>query len=372
MQFDSSLINQRLGDNFQILDDNGELLPGRELPDLSDEEMVSMYADMAFARHFDERAVSLQRQGRVGTYPPGTGHEASQIGSTYALTAEDWILPTYRENAVGLTRGVPPEAILRYWMGHEDGNTALVNERIFPFNIGVGALVPHAAGIGMAAAIRGDDTVTLCHFGDGSTSQGDVHEGLNFAGVFNAPVVFFCNNNQYAISVPRERQTASQTIAQKALAYGITGIQVDGMDPFAVYEVTRRAIDRARTQTGNERPTLIESVQYRLGAHTTADDPTVYRDQDEVERWREKDPLNRMERFLRNTGRVDDEKINAIQAENEQRMKRAIESVEEGESSDPNEMFDHVFAERTTRLQAQRDYLATIRNDYGDDALIED
>jgi pyruvate dehydrogenase E1 component alpha subunit len=370
MQVDSSTI-ENSNEKHRILDDDGQVLAHREVPDLSDEEMLDMYAAMAFARHFDERAVSLQRQGRIGTYPPVAGHEAAQVGSTYALQGDDWIHPTYRESAVGLARGAPPSEILRYWMGYEEGNTALTSQNIFPFNIGVGALVPHAAGMAMAFDYRDDDQVVLCHFGDGATSEGDVHEGLNFAGVFDAPAIFFCNNNQWAISVPRERQTASATIAQKALAYGFRGVRVDGMDPLAVYDVTREAAERARAGHA-DRPTLIEAVQYRFGAHTTADDPSAYRDEAEVEHWKQRDPVDRFERFLLRTGRLDEGDVDAIAAENRELMAEAIEAAESGPEPDPENMFEHVFAEPTERLDAQCERLARFREKHGDDAILEE
>ena len=367
MQLNSGYFEKRSNDKYQILGDDGRVLPDREEPDLSDETLIEMYSDMAFARHFDERAVSLQRQGRMRTYPPVAGHEGAQIGSTYALAEEDWILPTYRESAVCLARGVPPNQILRYWMGHEDGNVHLTEQRVFPFNIGVGALVPHAAGMGMAFDYQNDDLVALCHFGDGATSEGDFHEGLNFAGVFDTPVVFFCNNNQWAISVPREQQTASETIVQKALAYGVTGVRVDGMDPLAVYEVTRDAVERARDD--EDRATLIEAVQYRLGAHTTADDPSVYRDDEEVKRWKQKAPVDRFERYLIETGRLDKERINALQTKHSEWMAEAIDAAESGPAPDPDAMFEHTFAERTERLDTQCEWLARFREEHGVDAI---
>jgi pyruvate dehydrogenase E1 component alpha subunit len=371
MQIDSSVLGDQLDEKYRILDDDGSILPDRTVPDVSDETLVTMYSDMAFARHFDERAVSLQRQGRMGTYPPVAGHEGAQIGSTYALADEDWILPTYRESAACLARGVPPSQVLRYWMGYEEANVHLTNQRMFPFNIGVGALVPHAAGMGMAFARGDNDRVALCHFGDGATSEGDFHEGLNFAGVFDAPTVFFCNNNQWAISVPRERQTASETIVQKALAYGVRGVRVDGMDPLAVYEVTREAVERARDGDEGSRTTLVEAVQYRLGAHTTADDPSAYRDEEEVERWKRKDPVERFERFLLETGRIDEERIDALEAEHRERVADAIEAAEDGADPDPDAIFKHAFAEPTERLDAQCEWLARFREEHGDDVIAE-
>jgi pyruvate dehydrogenase E1 component alpha subunit len=357
---------------YQVLDEDGVVVSDDGYPELTDEELVRMYTDMAFVRHFDERAISLQRQGRMGTYPPIAGHEATQIASTYALHDDDWILPTYRESAVALARDVPADDVLRYWMGHEDGNDGLADQNIFPINIVIGALVPHAVGMAMAIDYKDEDRVVLCHFGDGATSQGDVHEGMNFAGVFDVPTVFFCNNNQYAISVPRDKQTASATIAQKATAYGIDGVRVDGMDPLAVYEITRNAVEKARNPEGECRPTLIEAVQYRFGAHTTADDPSVYRDEEEVAQWRRKDPLDRLRKFLQRTGRITDAELDAIHEENTERLKEAIDIVESAQPADPQTLFEHVFDQQTVRHTAQSRWLASLRERHGDDALTDE
>jgi pyruvate dehydrogenase E1 component alpha subunit len=374
MRIESNSISRSHTDVYQILAPDGSVEPNREVPDLSDKTMIQMYTDMAFTRHFDERAVSLQRQGRLGTYPPGAGQEGAQVGSTYALAADDWVFPTYRENGVALSRGVAAEAVFRYWRGHESGNAELVAKNVFPYNIGIGSLIPHATGKAMAFDYRSDDDrAVLCHFGDGATSQGDFHEGLNFAGVFDVPAVFFCNNNQWAISMPSESQTASATIAQKAVAVGFDGVRVDGMDPLAVYEVTHRALSRARGdgESDSLRPTLIEAEMYRFGAHTTADDPLVYRDDEEVERWRQKDPISRFRRFLVETGRVDDERLDAIETKNEQRVADAIEATESYEG-DPNEMFQHVFEMPTERLDRQRESLRVLRDAVSDDKILED
>jgi len=363
----------------QVLDDDGRVVDGADVPDLDEESLVEMYRQMRLARHFDERAVSLQRQGRMGTYPPLSGQEGAQIASAAALDPDDWIVPSYREHGAAYVRGLELDETLRYWMGDERGN-ALEDLRIFPVAVPIASQIPHATGAAWASKLQGgDDEAFVCYFGDGATSEGDFHEGLNFAGVFDTPTVFFCNNNQWAISVPREEQSASETLAQKAHAYGFEGVQVDGMDPLAVYKVTREALEKAKNPSpaGDDapgratRPTLIEAVQYRFGAHTTADDPSVYRDEEEVEKWRAKDPIPRMERFLRDRGLLDDERINTITREIEAEVDELVERAETVEA-DPPAMFDHTYCEGTPRLREQRDYLEKLLEEHGEDRLTRD
>ncbi len=254
---------------------------------------------MLLGRRLDERMVRLQRQGRIGTFAPIKGQEAAQIGSVATLTPRDWMVPSFRETASMLWRGWPIEKMLLFFAGCLEGGQPAPTQRDLPITIPVATQLPHAVGLAYAAQYKDDDAVVMAYFGDGATSEGDFHEAANFAGVWHVPVVFVCQNNQWAISVPLKKQTNSRTLAQKALAYGFPGIQVDGNDLLAVYAAAREAVARARAGEG---PTLIECVTYRLGVHTTADDPTKYRSEDEVKAWEKKDPLTRLVPYLERKG----------------------------------------------------------------------
>jgi pyruvate dehydrogenase E1 component alpha subunit len=354
----------------QFLDLDGRLRPEVEFPTIADETLLALYDDMCLARHFDERAVSLQRQGRISTYAPLRGHEAAQVASAHALGDDDWCYPTYRDHAAKYVRGMDLATMLQAMRGHGDGYRVAEGVNVMPEYIPIATQVPQAVGAAWAGRLQGRDDVTLCYLGDGATSEGDFHEGLNFAGVFDTPTVFFCTNNQWAISVPRERQTASETIAGKAHAYGFEGVQVDGTDPLAVYEVTRMAIEKARDPLGDERrPTLVEAVTYRTGAHSTADDPSRYRD-GVPEEWRDRDPLERYESFLRAHGLLDDDRAAAA----EERAREAVaDAVDRAEAArdDPDAMFEHVYAESTADLERQRADLERLRETYGDEAFTE-
>ncbi|MFP9191872.1 pyruvate dehydrogenase (acetyl-transferring) E1 component subunit alpha [Natronosalvus vescus] len=316
-------------------------------------DALACYRDLVRTRRFDERALALQRRGWMSGYPPYKGQEASQVGAAHALSESDWVVPTYRSNALQIAHGVPMSDIFLFRRGHPE-YTSDHDLNVFPQAVPIATQIPHAAGLGMAANYRRDDDAILCYFGDGATSEGDFHEGLNFAGVFDAPVVFFCENNDWAISLPREKQTASATIAQKAEAYGFNGVQVDGNDPLAVWEITHRALEQAREGT----PILVESLTYRQGAHTTSDDPSRYREErDDLPEWRTADPLERYEAYLREQGILDDSIVESVRDDVEAELEEAVEIAESTPAPDPADVFDPVYSDATPRLLEQREWL---------------
>ncbi|WP_394347893.1 pyruvate dehydrogenase (acetyl-transferring) E1 component subunit alpha [Halorussus salinisoli] len=322
-------------------------------PDLPASAVTDLYRQQVLARTFDEKAVKLHRQGRIGTYAPLQGQEAAQVGAAYALSESDYCFPTYRDHAMYLTRGLDLEDVLVYLLG--EGNYVDREDpeglRTFPPTIPIATQLPHAVGTSMAADYRGDDCATLVSFGDGATSEGDFHEGMNFAGVFETPTVFFCQNNQWAISVPRERQTASATIAQKAQAYGFEGVRVDGNDVLAVYGAVEDALEAAKNGEG---PRLIEAVTYRQGAHTTTDDPSKYRDDEEVAEWRKKDPVERTREYLEDAHDWTDEDDSELRSWADDRVAEAVVNVEDRTGLDVDDIFEHVYAQTPDFLRRQR------------------
>lgn len=336
-----------------ILDERGNVDESL-MPPLSDQDIKMFYEVMVLGRTFDQRALSLQREGRLGTYAPILGQEASQLGSALALERSDWAFPSFRENGVYIARGYPPHMILQYWSGDERGLRIPNNLNIFPVCIPVGTHIPHAVGAAMAAKYKGDKTATVVYFGDGGTSEGDFHEGANFAGVFKLPVVFICQNNQWAISVPREKQTAAKTLAQKAFAYGFEGIQVDGNDIFAIYKATKEALDKAKRGEG---PTLIECFTYRMSDHTTADDATRYRSKEEVEAWKAKDPILRLKLFMEKRGQWTEEYQKEVDEKAKNKVDEAVKAEESIGRPDPKDMFIYTYEKLTQRqLRQMKDF----------------
>jgi len=345
----------------QILDEQGRPDP-QLLPALNPKEIECFYEWMVLTRVFDEKALSLQREGRLGTYAPVRGQEATQVGSAYALSPSDWIFPAFREMGVGIVRGIPMRMLFQYWSGDERGSDVPLHQHYFPTSIPVGTHIPHAVGAAWAAKIRKDPTVVAAYFGDGATSKGDFHEAMNMAGIFHLPVVFFCQNNQWAISVPVERQSASQTLAQKALAYGFEGIRVDGNDIFAVYQAAREAVEKARSGGG---PTLVECLTYRIGDHTTADDASRYRTEEDLKPWAAKDPIKRLRKFMETQDLWTPDYSKQVLAEADRRVNEAIKEFEEQPASDPADMFRYIYYEPTPPLKEQMDDLLDFLRDHG-------
>jgi len=346
------------GEMLRILHPDGRL-EERLHPDLSDEKIRDLFQEILFLRMFDQKALSLQRQGRMGTYAPIQGQEAGQVGSAFALGKGDWVFPSFRETGVLYMRGVPVRDIFLSWMGDERGAKVPEDVFVFPISVPVGTHPLHAVGAAWAAKQRREDICTIAYFGDGATSEGDFHEAMNFAGVFQTPVIFFCQNNQYAISVPRKRQTASKTIAQKAIAYGFGGIQIDGNDLLAVYAATREAREKALSGGG---PTLIEAVTYRFGPHTTADDPTKYRKKEEIEEWKALDPVIRLQKYLSGKGLWDEGLGEKIRGEAEEKINRAIQEAEAVSPPSVEDIFRYTYSEMTPVLKEQlTDYHAFLK-----------
>lgn len=323
------------------------------VPDLSADRLQAIHGDMEMARAVDERMLKLQRQGRIGTFPPGSGQEACVVGAAHALAEHDWLVGGYRELGARLVRGEPLLNALLYYNGFEEGNVQPEGgpRRLLPINVIVGSQGLHAVGLAYAMRYRGEKAAVLCFVGDGSTSQGDFHEALNFASVWQVPVVFFVQNNGWAISVPLHKQTHGKTLAQRALGYGMPGVQVDGNDVLAVYRATEEALTRAREGRG---PTLIEGVTYRLMMHTTADDPSRYRSEQEVDVWRTRDPLPRFRRYLEAQGLWDDARQEALELLHKQQIAEAVTALEAHPAPPDDSPFEHVFETSPPSLQQQR------------------
>ena len=343
-------------DHVSILDESGnfDAKLGKGL--IADEDAVKLYEHMVFCRHLDEVAFKLQRSGRMGTYPQNMGQEATSLGAAYSLRKDDWLATAYRENPGLFWRGLPPEYILLHWMGDERGNQIPDGLNITPISIPIGTHMLHAAGLAWAAKYRKEDRIACTFFGDGATSEGDFHEACNFAANLDLPVIFFCQNNCWAISVPTKIQCSAPTIAQRGLAYGMDCVQCDGNDIFAVVKVMKDAIKRARQ---DKRPTFIEAVTYRLGDHTTADDARRYRDAAELEAWKGRDPITRLGKYLRAKKLWDDKKETAAQERAKEEVAAVVKRAETIASPDKADFFNHMYAELSEELQRQRDTRAT-------------
>ena len=346
----------------RVLREDGTADPSVER--LPDAEILRLYRLMVLGRQLDERMIRLQRQGRIGFYIGAIGEEATVLGTASAMEERDWIFPCYREHGAALLRGMPLATFLAHLLGNAgdpmQGHQMPCHEawkpgRYTSISSPIATEIPQAVGAAWAARIKGDDMVALTYFGEGATSANDFHTGLNFAGVLKAPVVFVCRNNGWAISVPRERQTASATIAQKAIAYGIRGERVDGNDLLAVHDATRRA--RARAAAGDG-PTLLECVTYRIEGHSTSDDPRAYRPPELVEPWRGKDPIARLEKHLVRRGILDEESRARLAEEVKEEIGRALAEAEAFDAKPRVEtLFENVYAEPLWQQREQLDEL---------------
>ncbi len=351
-------IQQFTVSHLQVLDPSGKV--DRDLdPGLSDEEHVRLYEAMVRTREADERMLNLQRQGRLGTFAPVLGQEAAQCGPTMAMADDDWFVGSFRETGARMMRGEPLLRTLEYYNGYEEGNVAPDGVRMLPIAVIVASQLLHAVGIGYAMRLKGSRSAVLTFVGDGGTSQGDFYEALNFAGVWQAPVVFVIQNNGWAISLPRSRQTRAATLAQKAVAAGIPGIQVDGNDALAMYRATNEALELARNGGG---PTLIEAVTYRMSMHTTADDPSRYREDAEVAKWAKKDPLVRFRKHLVKKKIWDDAREEALRVRVRSEIDQAVKELETPRAYAPDAQFDHVFGDHHPSIEAQRNrFLAGLK-----------
>lgn len=328
------------------------------MPSISKEKMLEIYRMMVLCRVFDEKAFKLQRQGRLGTYPQILGQEASQVVPAMCLEKKDWLVPTYRGQGAYFARGMSLVNSLLYWGGDDRGVNFPEGQNDLIFAIPVASHLTQAAGLAMASKMRKEPQVTLAYLGDGASSKGDLHEGLNFAGVFKLPLIYIVENNQWAISVSRKMQTASKTIAQKAFGYGVQGIQVDGNDVFALYKAVSEAVERGRKGEGS---TLIEAETYRMGDHTTADDATRYRTKEEMDLWKTKDPLARYSKYLLSKGIIDEDTNMRYYKDAENQVAAAIEEYESFSEANPMDMFNNLYGTKLPwHVEEQRKELEEI------------
>jgi pyruvate dehydrogenase E1 component alpha subunit len=349
-----------MDDMISVLRPDGTANPEHD-PRLPEEELLLLYRKMVLLRAFDEKAVALQRAGRIGFCVPSAGQEACSVGAGHALRPGDWIFPSYRDHGMALARGCSLETLLAQLYGNESDLTrgrqmpshwCDPDVHLVSVSSPVATQLPQAVGAAFAAKLRGEKVASITTFGDGGTSTGEFHAAMNFAGVFATPTVFFCENNRYAISVPVSHQTASVTLAIKAVAYGFPGVRVDGNDVLAVRKVVGDALERARNGKG---PTLIEALTYRVGPHSTSDDPTIYRSTEEVAAWREKDPIRRYAAFLAKRGLMDDASLKAARTEAKQAVQKTVATVEAAAPVPLASLFEDVYAEMPWHLAEARD-----------------
>jgi pyruvate dehydrogenase E1 component alpha subunit len=336
----------------QVLDESGRV-DDKLMPKISKDVVKKIYEMMVLTRAFDEKALKLQRQGRMGTYAPVKGQEAHVAGA-FAMGKEDFVFPAFRENGVYLARGVPPEQIYQYWYGDERGSCVPPASNMFPVSITVGAHPLHAVGYAMAMQKLKKKSVAITYFGDGATSEGDCLEAMNFAGVYGVPCVFVCQNNQWAISLPVSQQTKAETLAQKAIAFGFEGVRVDGNDVFAVYKAVGEAIEKARKGGG---PTFIECLTYRMADHTTSDEAKRYRKETEVNKWEKKDPILRLRNYINSKKLGDENYFKKVLGDATKTVDLAVTKYEGVPMYKPEEIFNYMYEELTPDLKEQQEWI---------------
>jgi pyruvate dehydrogenase E1 component alpha subunit len=335
----------------QILNEEGEVVNEAAMPDLTDEQLQELMRRMVYTRILDQRSISLNRQGRLGFYAPTAGQEASQLASQFALEKEDFILPGYRDVPQIIWHGLPLYQAFLWSRGHFEGGQIPDGVNVAIPQIIIGAQYVQTAGVALGMKKRGQKSVAITYTGDGGTSQGDFYEGINFAGAYNAPAIFIIQNNRFAISTPVDKQSAAKTLAQKAVAAGIPGVVVDGMDPLAVYAAVHDARERA---INGEGPTLIETLTYRYGPHTMAgDDPTRYRTADLDNEWEKKDPLVRFRKFLENKGLWTEEKENEVIEQAKEDIKEAIKKADGAPKQKVTDLMSIMYEEMPQNLKEQ-------------------
>ncbi|UOE56980.1 pyruvate dehydrogenase (acetyl-transferring) E1 component subunit alpha [Bacillus sp. CMF12] len=353
-QFDAKKQLETVEEQFQtlqILNEEGKVVNESAMPDLNDEQLQELMRRMVYTRILDQRSISLNRQGRLGFYAPTAGQEASQLASHFALEKEDFILPGYRDVPQIIWHGLPLYQAFLWSRGHFEGGNIPEGVNVISPQIIIGAQYIQTAGVALGMKKRGEKKVAITYTGDGGASQGDFYEGINFAGAFKAPAIFIVQNNRFAISTPVEKQSAAKTIAQKAVAAGIPGIQVDGMDPLAVYAAVREARERALNGEG---PTLIETLTYRYGPHTMAgDDPTRYRTSDLDNEWEKKDPLVRFRKFLEDKGIWNEDMENEVIEQAKEDIKEAIKKADDTPKQKVTDLMNIMYEEMPYNLKEQ-------------------
>ena len=341
------------GQMLQILDEKGNIVNEKLVPKIKKETLLKMYKTMILGRIADEKAIQFQRQGRMLTYAPNKGQEAAQLGSIAAMHDDDWLVLAFRELNAMLYKGVTLEQSYLYWLGNEWGSRFDDGVKVLPINVPIGSQISHAAGLAYAAKLRKTGEASIVYIGDGGTSHGEFHEGMTFASTYKLPVITIIQNNHYAISTPREKVIASETLAQKAVSYGIPGIQVDGNDPLAMYLAVEKARERAANGDG---PTLIEAVTYRMGPHTTSDNPKLYREDSEVEKWAKRDPIIRFKKYLIDKKYWSESKDEALHKEMKKKVLDTFKKVEKIGEVDLEDIFKYTYESMTPEMEKQLEY----------------